>query len=87
MTKFEQAVEIIANDFRNDNHAIEYFEPETVGDIFEGYGYDSADLREEFAYILREAGFEDVTDDLEVIDGDKFYTFRKLASAVRKVRI
>lgn len=87
MTKFEKAVEIIANEYLQDKSEIERIQPDTISDIFKCYQYDSEDLRDEFADILSKAGFEDYTDEMEIVDGEKVYNFRALVMAVRKVKV
>lgn len=82
MTKFKQAVNIIANEYLQDEEEIARIQPDTISDIFKCYMYDSDDLRDEFTSILNEARFTDF-DELN-IDG---HNFRQLAIAVRRVRI
>ena len=82
MTTFEKAVKVIAEDYRED---AKDYEVETCRELFEIWWYDTATLKEEFKYILREADIY-CTDDCEVVDGDIVYSFRKLAMAVRRYK-
>ncbi len=82
MTIFEKAVKVIAEDYRQD---AKDYEVETCRELFEIWCYDTATLKEEFSYILREADIY-CTDDCEVVDEDTVYSFRKLAMAVRRYK-
>lgn len=82
MTKFEKAVELIANSFKED--CIEY--ECTIREIFKMMQMDSEDLKEEFLFALNDENFDGFfTEDCEIEDDDgKFKTFKQLVNAVKK---
>ena len=84
MTKFEQAVRVIGEDFRK---AAEDLDCATCGEAIKVWGMDAKDLKEEFWSILKDTElFENYTDDGEFFDDDKDYTFRQLSNAVRRYK-
>ena len=84
MTRFEQAVKIIGEDFKIQARDLEC---ETCGEAIKIWGMDAKDLKEEFASILWGTDFwHNLTDAGEFIDEDAFYTYRQLSNAVRKYK-
>ena len=82
MTTFEKAVKVIAEDYREE---AEMHECETCGELFKVCWFETEDLKEDFLSILKETDIE-YTDDCEIVDGYTFYSFRKLAMAVRRYK-
>ena len=88
MTNFEKAVKIISDDYQKD---LKRLDAENIGEVWECYGMNNADLKEEFLSILVEATNDGVidfffTDDCEVEDADgKLHTFSELKRVVKKV--
>ena len=80
MTKLEKAVELIANEFKD-----ECLEHDcTIADLFKAYQFDSEDMKEEFLLILNDSFDGEFTDDCEIFDDDgTIKTFRQLSKAVR----
>lgn len=84
MNKFEKAVAIICKEFSKDKKRLN---AENIKEVFESYDYSTQDIKDEYLYILDHSpDFDpmDVTDDCEIIDGDKIYSFRALNNAVKK---
>lgn len=81
MTRFEEAVKIIAEEYREDCADYDC----TIKELFRVWQLDNEDMQAEFLSILNEKFDGDFTDDCEVIDSNgDIRTFRQLASAIRK---
>ena len=82
MTKFEKAVKLIAEAFKDD--CIEY--ECSLREFFKIMCFDTEDFRDEFLNILYESDFNGYfTDECEIEDDDgKFKTLRQLITAVKK---
>ena len=83
MTTFEKAVEIIANEFKE-----ECLEHDcTIADLFKAYQFDSEDMKEEFLSILNDLFDGQFTDNCEIFDDDgSIKTFRQLSKAVKNYK-
>lgn len=82
MSKFEEAVKIIAEEYMVDCVINDC----TIRELFKDWEMDYEDLRADFLDILNESEEFDgyFTDDCKILDDDgKFKTFRQLAKAVR----
>lgn len=80
MTRFEEAVKIIAEEYREDCKEHDC----TIRELFKAWQFDTEDMKEEFCSILNEKFDGEFTDDCEIVDDDgKFKTLRQLAKAVR----
>lgn len=79
MTKFEEAVTIIANEYKADCKELDC----SIAELFKCWGFDSEDMKEEFLSILNEKYDGDFTDDCEIFSDDRIYSFRQLVKAVK----
>ena len=80
MTKFEEAVKIIANEYKEDCEELDC----SIRELFKCWQYDNKDMKNDFVDILYNANFNDFTEDGEILgEGNKVYTLRQLAKAVR----
>lgn len=85
----EDIVKFIAETYRKD---AEENECETCKEVFEFYGYDSAELKEEIMYSLShefkgsDVNFTCCDDGSVVFDDGTDISYRKLVSEIRKYR-
>lgn len=84
MTKFEEAVKIIAEDYREECEEHEW----TIREAFKCWQCDTEDLQAEFLSILNYNKFDGYfTDDCEILDDDgNFKTLKELIKAVKKYK-
>lgn len=83
MTKFEEAVKLIAEEYREDCE----LQNCTIRDLFRCWQFDSEDMMGEFWSILNEKFSGDFTDECEVVDDDgDLKTFGRLVTAVRNYK-
>ena len=82
MTRFEEAVRIIAEGFRRECEEREC----TIAELFKCYQMDTDDFRTEFLSILNHSDFPacDFTDECEIFDEDG--TVRTLLQLIKAVR-
>ena len=82
MTRFEEMVKIVAENYRED--CAEY--DCTIKELFKCWGFDKEDMIDEFCGILNDSEYSDyVTDECEIFDDDgSIKTFRQFSASVKK---
>jgi hypothetical protein len=82
MSRFDMAIKIIAEEFREECEERDC----TIRELFKSWQFDTDDMREEFTCILNQTELSKyVTDDCEIFDDDgSIKTLKQLASAVKK---
>lgn len=88
--ELKDIVKVIAETYRDDAERNEYV---TCGEVFDFYGYDTEDLKEEIYYSLahdfegiENKGFEFFDDCSIVLHGGTDISYRKLVSAIRRYK-
>lgn len=81
MTRFEEMVKIVAEDYREDCIEMDC----TIKELFKCWQYDAEDMVADFCYILNDSNYaEYVTDECEIFDDDdSIKTFRQFSTAVK----
>lgn len=85
----QDIVKVIAETYRED---AEYNDCETCEEVFEFYGYDSAELKDEIMYSLEhdfdgyDADFTYYDDGSVVLNDGTDISYRKLISKIRKYK-
>ena len=85
MTRFEEMVKIVAENYREDCEERDC----TIKELFKCWQYDNDDMIEEFCAILNDTEYSEfVTDDGEIFDDDdSIKTFRQFSIAVKKYEL
>jgi hypothetical protein len=80
MTRFEEAVKIVAEEYREDCSEMDC----TIRDLFKCWQFDNEDMKTEFSSILNEKFSGEFTDECEILNDDgKFVSFRQFVKAVK----
>lgn len=80
MTRFEEAVKLIAEEYKEDCAEYDY----TIKELFKCWQFDGEDMKEEFLFILNDKFDGEFTDDCEIVDDDgNIKTFKQLTKAVK----
>lgn len=81
MSRFDEMVKIVAEDYREDCIEMDC----TIKELFRCWQFDKEDMIEDFLFTLNESPYaEFVTDECEIFDDDEsIKTFQQFAKAVR----